>query len=158
MKNVTFDFRTVGGVANMYAIPLASLNALTKNYATGLYSMTLSDTSNVIKIERYADETFSFSETHGRDGGGDYWDVSVAGAIPKHSTDNAVVIEQLERGEWLVVTEDQNGSLRVCGDEDTQLTFSSDANTGAGYTERNQTTFTFSGRLAHPSWVLNAFS
>lgn len=154
MIEPVFDFNTVGGVAYIYVIPKTAISSISVDYTTGLHVLTLSDTSSVVKIPRYADETFSFAENHGRDEHGDFWTPSVSGVIPKSSTDNAVLIEKLERGEWVVVTQDHNGAVRICGDLDTQLTFSTDAGSGATYIDRNQTAFTLTGKLGHPSWVI----
>lgn len=155
MKELSFDFSTVGGVANIYAIPISVFGGFTVDYTTMQYTITITSFADVIKIVRYADETFSFSENHARDEHGDFWSPSVAGVIPRASLDNAADIEVLERGEWIVLTEDHNGVVRICGDPDTPLTFSSDATSGAAFTDRNQTAFTFSGKLGHPSYVLD---
>ena len=154
MIELNFDFSTVGGVANIYAIPLSSYSGVSMNYATGNRYLTLLNTTGVIKIPRFADETFSFEETHGRDEHGDYWDPLVRGVIPNASLDNASVIEELERGEWIVLTVDHNGAVRVCGDGDTRLSFSTTASTGSTYADRNHTAFELRGRLGHPSWVV----
>lgn len=155
MIDLNFDFKTVGGVANIYVIPPSAFGGITTNYATKRHSIQVTSFTPVIRIPRYADETFSFGESHGRDEHGDYWEPIVQGVIPKASLDNADIIETLERGEWIVLTQDHNGAVRVCGDADTPLFFSTDAGSGSAYTDRNQTAFTISGRLGHPSYVLD---
>ena len=155
MKELLFDFNCIGGLANIYAIPPSSLSAITIDYETGRRSITLSGTSDVVSIPRYADETFSFSEHHERDEHGDYWEPTIQGVIPKASLDNASLIEELERGEWVVLVQDHNGVVRLCGDKDTPLTFATDAGSGEVYADRNHTTFTITGKLGHPSWVLD---
>ena len=155
MKELTFDFRTVGGVTHIYAIPPETVSAIEADYATECRTLTLASDDEVIAIPCLADETFSFGEQHGRNEHGDYWQPTVVCVVPKASLDNASVIEQLERGEWLVVTLDHNGVTRLCGDLDTQLTCATDATTGMAHTDRNATTLTFTGRLGHPSWYLD---
>lgn len=145
----------IGGLLDVYAIPVSAVTAMTVNYATRVRSLTLSSTSGVVHIPVYADESFSFEEPHGRDDSGDYWQPSVSGVIPGTSFANADVLELLERGEWVVVHVDQNGVSRVSGDADTPLTFESTAQTGAAYTDRNGCAFTFSGRLGHPSYHID---
>ena len=153
MREMTFDTRTVGGVAYALAIPLSAVTVIAKNHVTGLHTLTM-NTTNVIRLDSLDDETFSFNETHGRDEHGDFWDVNVRAVVPKACQENATIIEQLERGEWLVVSKDQNGVLRLSGDEDTLLTCASDATSGTAHVDANHTVLTFSGRLGHPSWLL----
>lgn len=138
----------------LYAIPYSASPLIEKNDITGLHTIQF-DMDDVIKIECYDDETFSFSEVHGRDEHGDYWEVNIKAVTPKACLDNALTIEQLERGEWIVVSKDQNGTLRVSGDERTYLFCSSDATSGTAYVDANHTVLTFSGKLGHPSWLID---
>ncbi|MBR6958418.1 MAG: hypothetical protein IKH73_08235 [Erysipelotrichaceae bacterium] len=54
-----------------------------------------------------------------------------------------------------MLCEDNNGTLRLCGDDEIPLTFATDAGTGASTTDINGTTFTFTGKLGHPSPVIS---
>ena len=154
MKELTFDASTLGGVCYVYAIPLGAVAAIVKNNVSGLHTVTFNSMSDVVKLESLDDETFLFQETHGRDEHGDYWEVSVQAVIPKACLENAVTIEQLERGEWIVISKDQNGVLRVSGDKDTLLACSSEATSGMAYVDSNHTVLTFTGKRGHPSWLV----
>lgn len=155
MKAISFEFDNIGGVQTVYAIPAEVFSAITVNYATMRRAISMISAADVVKIPVYADESFSFEEPHGRDEHGDYWQPSISGVIPAASLDNAEIIEKLERGEWVVVHIDQNGMRRVSGDEDTPLTFDNTASTGSLYTDRNGCSFTFTGKLGHPSYLID---
>jgi hypothetical protein len=154
MKELTFDTRTVGGICYALAIPSRAVAAIAKNDISGLHSVAFISMDEVIKLDSLDDETFMFQETHGRDEHGDYWEVSVQAVVPKACIENAVTIEQLERGEWIVISKDQNGVLRVSGDKDTLLACSSDTTSGMAYSDANHTVLTFTGKLGHPSWLI----
>ena len=153
MKKLTFDTDNLGGLLRVYALPTGSYT-LVYNYGTKKYTLTLTSTTDVVAIDVYADGTYSYAESHGRDEHGDWWQPTISGQIPRHSEDNADVMETLERGEWVVLSEDSNGVLHLSGDDDTPLTFSTEATTGAQTTDMNGTAFTFTGKLGHPSYVV----
>ena len=155
MVTLTFEFDNIGGVQNVYAIPAEVFSAITVNYSTMRRALSMVSSTDVVKIPVYADESFSFEEPHGRDDHGDYWQPSISGVIPATSFGNAEIIEKLERGEWVVVHKDQNGVQRVSGDEDTPLTFENTSSTGCMYTDRNGCSFTFTGKLGHPSYLID---
>ena len=153
MRELQFNTDNLGGVIHCYAIP-PSCYALNYDYSSRTYTLLLVDDTDVISIPVYADGTINFAEPHGRDEHGDYWEPSVSGAIPRASLENAALLEELERGEWVVAFIDQNGIARMAGDDDTPLTFATSADTGLQPIDLNRTGFTFSGRLSHPSYVV----
>lgn len=154
MKRIETTTDRMGGLNAVYAIPLSSFGDLELDYATGRYAITLSSTDGVYVLPTDGGEACSFKELHDRDDNGDYWQPVVSGVIPAPGADNAIDIEALERGEWLVLAEDGMGNLRLCGDADVQLTFATDADTGVVAAERNQVAYTFTGKLGHPSHIL----
>ena len=153
MKTITSTDDRIGGLHMVYVIPLGLFGGIGINYATGERSITLSSTSGVYALPCMA-ENYLFDEQHERDEHGDWWQPTIQGAIPHPDEVSAADIEELERGEWIVVCEDQNGVLRVCGDEDTQLTFSTANTSGTISTDKNQVAFTLTGKLGHPSYVV----
>lgn len=155
MKQLNFDTDNIGGLQKVYALPPGSYS-LAKNYVSNAYTLTIADTSQVVEIETFADGTYSFTESHGRDEHGDWWQPTIVGQIPKHSHGNAALIEELERGQWVVLCKDNNGVLRLAGDDQTPLTFATEATTGAVTTDMNGTGFTFTGKLGKPSVVVSS--
>lgn len=154
MKHLNFDTDNIGGLLGIFAIP-SSAFTLTYNYGTRKYTLAVTSAADVVKIETYADGTYAFGETKGRDEHGDWWQPTITGQIPKHAQVNAEVMETLERGQWVVLIEDNNGTLRLAGDADTPLTFDTEATTGALTTDMNATAFTFTGKLGKPSPVID---
>lgn len=154
MKRIETTTDRMGGLNAVYAIPLSCFGDIEMDYATGRYTITISSTVGVLALPTDGGEACSFKETKERDDNGDYWQPVVSGVIPSPGVDNAIDIEALERGEWLVLCEDGLGNLRLCGDADVQLTFATDAGTGVSSPERNQVSYTFTGKLGHPSRIL----
>ena len=154
MKKLTFDTDNIGGLHVLYAIPPSAFT-LGYDYGTRKYTLAVPDATDVVMIETFADGTYTFGESHGRDEHGDWWQPTIAGQIPKQSQANAEVMETLERGQWVVLSKDNNGVLRLAGDMDTPLTFSTEASTGALATDMNATSFTFTGKLGKPSPVID---
>lgn len=154
MTTLTYDYDSIGGLYQCWAIPADTVTAIQRDPITGHYSPTLSSTSGIISIPMLSDQTFSFTEEHGRDDNGDYWQPTIVGIIPKADLAQAADIEKLERGDWVILCEDQNGALRLCGDSDTPLTISTSATSGTAYIDRNGCTFTATGKLGHPSYLM----
>lgn len=154
MKKLIYDGDNIGGLYDVYAIAADAYEGVTLDYSTGVNSLTLdSDDNNIICIPVYADESFNFTESHGRDENGDFWSPNITGAIPC-AAKNAELIEELEMGEWVCVSVDHLGNARVSGDSDTPLTFSTETNSGTMYADRNCATFSMTGTLGHASIVV----
>ena len=155
MDKIKFDFNNVGGLAEVYAIPPSDVLRIRHDYRRDTDALELTTRDNIIVIPVYGDRSFSFIEQKSTADGGDYWDISIEGIIPKLCRDNAALIERLERGEWLVLSSDNNGTAHLSGSVDIPLQFSSEKSTGDSFTALNGTTFTFSGKQPSPSLVID---
>lgn len=151
MKQIVFDFENMGGVSHLYAIPLASYAGVRMDYAEQKKWLELIRLSDIIEIPVFADGTYSFNENHALGDAGDGYTIEIAGVIPKNQMQNAAVIEQLERGEWLVLSSDMNGSVRLSGNQGVRLKFTTQKSTGSAVTDRNQIAFTFTCTQENPS-------
>ncbi len=154
MKTITFNRDNIGGLSLCVAIPPDSFD-LTYDYVSHEYTLGVLSDADLIEIPCNADGTFSFTESHGRDEHGDYWTPLASGRIPRQDKENTELIEILARGEWVVLCIDSNGQLRLCGDEQTPLTFSTDETTGALPSDMNHVAFSFTGKLGHPSLFIS---
>ena len=146
MKELSFDFDNFGGTLHLYAVPADSFRRIVKNYADGTATAQFRNRQDIISIEMFADDTFQFSETKDVADGGVFYDVAISGIIPKWCGANDSLIEELERGQWLVVTRDNNGTVRLAGSTDNLLRFNTVKDTGTARPERNGIAFTFSGK------------
>jgi hypothetical protein len=155
MKKITFDFENVGGLMECYAIPLSSFLRIREDYIGQKKVLEVQNRDDIISIPVYMDSSFSFSEKHDWDEGGDSWQPSIEGIIPKDCLENAADIETLERGEWMLLSRDYNGTVRLSGTEDFLLKFTDTKNTGTAATDINQISFTFSGKQDCPSLILD---
>lgn len=138
----------------MWAVARAGVLGFTCDWVTGAVHLELGTGAEVIRIPVFADETFSFSEVHGTDENGEWWEPTVTGVIPKRTLGNSRLIERLERGEWLLISEDGNGELRVSGSLSSSMWFSTDGSTGSAFADRNGVTFTATCRQQHPTRLL----
>lgn len=155
MKKISFDFENVGGLMECYAIPISSFLRIREDYASNTKVLEVQNRDDIISIPVYMDSSFSFSEQHDLDEGGDFWQPSIEGIIPKDCMDNASDIETLERGSWMLLSKDYNGICRLSGTEDFLLKFTDTKTTGAAATDVNQISFTFTGKQDCPSIILS---
>ena len=156
MKELSFDFDNFGGTLHLYAVPLASFRRLVKDYVTGSVTAQFRNRQDIISIEMFADDTFQFSETKDVAEGGVFYDVAISGVIPKWAEANDELVETLERGEWLVVTKDNNGTVRLAGNETDLLRFNTVKDTGTTRPERNGIAFTFTGKQPNAAVAVDA--
>lgn len=151
MKTLVFDFDNIGGLGRLFAIPRASFIRIREDYVNGLHYLECRKRELIIDLPMYADDSFSFDENQAFENAGDGYDITISGVIPKLSAADATVIETLERGQWMVLCQDRNGVVRLCGDENVLLKFISKKGTGAAAVDRNGISFTFSCRQSAPS-------
>lgn len=154
MKAITFDFcDNLGGLAKMYAIPLASLENITHNYTQKQSFLNITDDENMIEIYCTPD-TMQFSEEKTQPSAGPTYNPVIIGTIPKAHELNQEQLIRLESDYWLLLFEDNNGKMRLAGDEDSLLVFTRIESTGQSIQNRNQIQFTFSGFQSHPSYFI----
>lgn len=155
MKKIEFDFNNIGGMAELYAIPLSSFLRVRRNHVTKKNVLEVQNRADIIAIPIYANDSFYFLENHAYDDGGDYFDVEIGGVIPKLAQDNADLIETLQRGRWMVLSQDLNGTVHLSGNEDVLMKFEDSKSSGTRSSERNQNAFTFKCKSDRPSEVLD---
>ena len=155
MKKISFDFENVGGLTECYAIPLSSFLRIREDYVYNTKVLEVQNRDDIISIPVFMDSSFSFGEEHDWDEGGDFWQPTIEGIIPKNCLDNASDIETLERGAWMLLSKDCNGIVHLSGTEDFLLKFTDTKNSGAAATDVNQISFTFTGKQGCPSIILS---
>lgn len=150
MKRILFNSDQVGGLAVILAIPVAAFNRIKQNYSTGVRTVSLSSSQDVIEIPVVNDHGYSFEEVQSTEDGGDVYDVSIQGVIPRSDADPKLR-QELERGEWLVLHKDRNGTCRLSGSKDVPLHFYSNRTSGKTTANMNGNNFTFSAQESSPS-------
>jgi hypothetical protein len=154
MKKINFDFENVGGLAECYAFPPTSFKRIRRDYIKKLNYLELDNRDDIIIIPMYANDTFVFNEEKSSTDGGDYWDVDIEGIIPKLCSLNADLKQKLERGEWLVLSKDNNDIVHLSGSVHVPLKFDDTSSSGTLYSDRNGTSFKFLGRQKAPSIII----
>lgn len=155
MRKVKIDFDNIGGLALIYAFPPSDFLRLRHDYISGTDALELKTRDNIIVLPVCGDRSFSFIEQKSIADGGDCWEVTIEGIIPKLNFDTSDIIETLERGEWLVLSQDHNGTVHLSGSVEVPLLFSVERATGDAYASLNGYTFSFSGTQPSPSVVID---
>ena len=150
MKRISCNTDNVGGLTTIVAIPLASFNRIKEVFSTGQKYVSVASTADVIELPVLNDGSFSFEEVQSAENGGDTYDVTIQGVVPRSDTDPELRRE-LERGEWLVLHQDGNGACRLSGTVDVPLRFSSHRASGNTPVSVNGNAFTFSAQEPSPS-------
>ena len=150
MKTISFNPDNIGGVALIFAIPVSAFIRVKKDYVSGLSYVSVSSKDDIIQIPVINDSSFSFIESQSLESGGDMYAVKISGVIPRIDISDDIRRE-LERGEWMVMHADANGSFRISGSEDVPLIFSSSRSTGGSPSSLNGNSFSFSGNEPDPS-------
>lgn len=154
MKTIIFDFcENLGGLSKMYAIPPASFEKLTHNHTQKQIFLNITSYEDVIEIYCIPD-TMQFSEEKTQPSAGPTYNPVVTGIIPKANELNQQQLTILESNYWLLLFEDNNGKVRLAGDEHSYLIFTRTESTGQNIQNRNQIQFTFSGLQSHPCYFI----
>ena len=154
MKTIQFDYDNRPGVSRIYAIPVTSFLRLRKNYVNNTTHLEVKDRDAIIDIPINT-LSFRFTENQTSDEPGETYHPSIEGCIPKLSSVNDKMIRKLERGEWLVLHQDNNGVVHLSGTIAVPLTFLSNKTTGASGEDLNGNSFIFSAITPEPSLIIN---
>ena len=153
MKTIQFDFDNRPGISRMYAIPVASFLRLRKDYRKRTTHLEVKDRDNIIDIPVHT-SSFMFKEDQSTEVAGETYNIVVSGSIPKISGVNRSTVYTLEHGEWLVLHQDNNGTIHLSGTVDDPLSFHSGKSTGSGADGINGNVFSFSGITPDSSVII----
>ena len=154
MKTIKFDFcGNLGGIFKMYAIPPGSFDRIRKDYKKGLVYLDLINTGDIIDIY-FTQDTLSFTEEKSQPSAGSLYNPVISGIIPKANQLNQEQLTRLEYGEWLVLFQDNNGFIRLAGNDQNTLMFNRKETTGGAISARNQIEFTFEGFQSQPCYFI----
>lgn len=153
MKTLSFDYDNVSGISLIYAVPVSSFLRMTPDPINESTLVELIRRDAIISIPVYAGDSFVLSEIQSLEDGGEVWQVSIEGIIPTRSRLNEKHIRVLEQGDWLVLSQDSNGTVTLSGTAEVPLKFSHSRSTGST-SELNGSRFTFSAKESEPSIIL----
>ena len=150
MKKIDFDFASnMGGLARMFAIPPECVKKVRMDHTNGLNYLEVINREKIIDLY-FTEGSSSFSETQSRESPGSAYKIEIAAFVPKDSPTNQKTMTQLEHGFWYVLAEDNNGFVRLAGNEDNQLSFSRKGGSGTGPTSGNKSEILFAGSQVTP--------
>ena len=160
METFNFNFQNRGGINQIYAISWGAVRYLRQNYRTKAWQLKLYNNiplgSHVIQIPVIA-LGFAFNEQRIDDESGIHYEQTISGTIPKCSLENTALLKCLEMGRWLVLSSDNNGYLRLSGDKDCLMHFTSNSSSGSNTVELNATQFEFSAQTPEPAKYIERF-
>lgn len=150
MKKIEFDFGSnMGGLSRMFAIPPECVLRIRTDHTNDQNYLEVINREKIVDIY-FTEETSSFSELQSRDTPGSAYKIEISAIVPKDSPTNKKVMTQLEHGFWYVLAEDNNGNIRLAGNEDNQLIFTRKGGSGTGPSSGNKTEILFSGNQRVP--------
>ena len=150
MKTIKFNFDIVGGIAHVYAIEPANVRSINTHPITGYSRIAIVANANIIELPVYAPTATSFQENHSISKGVDIYDVSISVEIPRQN--DPIILEELRKGEWLVIHQDANGDIWMSGTKDIPLRFSTSHMTD---NDVNINSGTFSGKEPGASLMID---
>ena len=154
MQTIKFDYDNRPGISRVYAIPVASFLRLRKNYINNTTMLEVQNRDAIIDIPVNS-QTFLFTEDQTLEEAGETYNVIIQGCIPKISAANDINIRTLERGEWLVLHQDNNGVIHLSGTKDVPLHFATSKTSGTVAGDVNGNTFNFHAITPEPSLIIN---
>lgn len=154
MKTIQFDSDNRPGISRIYAIPISSFLRIRKNYKKNTLNVEVKNRGDIIDIPMYT-MAFQFNEEHSTEEAGETYSIAIEGRIPKLSQVNDSIIKILERGEWLVLHQDNNGIVHLSGTIDDPLTFNTNKSTGVGAESTNGYQFKFSAFTPESSIIVD---
>ena len=148
MKTIEFSFDNIGGMSRLYLIDVAGLVRVDTNVSNGSVCPVLASGAHIYNIEVYGGDDFHFSEQMSLEDAGEAYDVNISGFIPR--MDNLMTVTELERGEWLAIHKDANGTILMTGTREVPLRFITNKDTGIA-ASRNAVAFSLEAIEPTPS-------
>lgn len=149
MRTINLPLDNVAGISDIYLIGIDNIERCNRNYLG--VDLTLKNYSDYIVLPYLADETYQFTERMTIEEAGQTFEVNIEGVIPTASADNDAIIREIISKQWLAVTKDNNGEMKIIGSKEVPLSFTFDYTTGKKG-ERNGLTFSVSSKQSHRSY------
>ena len=143
----------IGGLLNIFAIPLNAVNDIDYN-VDGTCRVVLTSTDAIIKIPVLQDSSYYLDIATVNSSQGDAWQSTIEGIIPCIDNDNKYILDKLTIGYWYIIAIDQNDIPYLCGYDENLMKFSYKFNTGKKLSELNAATFTFDNVQSVPPYIV----
>lgn len=95
----------------------------------------------------FGHESARLSENEVKSGRGSYFDISLSGTIPKVTREKMYSIFSLRNRNFMLAVVDQNGLIKIIGDEENYLRLNKTIVSGASGSDANQVNFQFTGKI-----------
>lgn len=161
MNKITFNYQNRGGISQLYLISPEAVKSCEVNPLTGFTSLLLWQNrpveAEVIEVPVIA-TGYHFNEELMNDDKGIYYNIAVAGKIPRCDPSNRYIISMMEREPWCMLCKDNNGCWRFAGNQDFPIYFTSSQTTsGSSPAEFNGCSFVVEGQMPFKSVFIGNF-
>lgn len=156
MKRILSSYDNRGSLAYILAIPTFCLIRIRHDYTTGNDVPEFSDVDNMIRIPVIPGEQYQFKESSELSTGGNLFSVNITGVIHASNKADDKRIQELLKGEWLVLHIDTLGFCRLSGSVDVPLRFSIQNDTNNTLSSSGKLSFTFTSKQDKPSLICPA--
>jgi len=137
MKQLNKPSDNMGGLLKIWAVPPTEITI-------GTNSVSFSTTDNIVAMY-CSPGSMSFTEKESDEKAGKIYKTELSAFIPKDTPEAQVIINDMNRRKWVVISLDQNEQFKVAGTVAIPLRVSFDLATGADTPDRNGHTVTFYG-------------
>jgi len=157
MKSISRQKNNIGGIAQLYAIPISVLTAITASATPGVFIITLSSTDEVYDISAIA-ETIRESEDSQQAGAGNYYAQQITATLGKDTPELQLAFEDLINRRLVVVYRDQNDRFKLVGNMTEAMRASYKTDSGAKVADLQKADLVFSGKTTTKSrFIENPF-
>lgn len=149
MKVISYNSGNVGGLSNIYAIPVSDFVKVAINLQTKNKTVIVKDLNKVVELPCFEDRS-AYKEDESLEEGGKLYTTEINGFISGNTTD-VITRRWLERGQWLVLHQDANGNILLSGTKDCPLLFRSSRTTGGNRAASSGDSYVFYGATPTPA-------
>jgi hypothetical protein len=157
MKTINRQKFNLGGIAELYAVPIELLTAVASTAVAGVYAITLSSTDEVYDISAIS-ETIQATEEPKTSSAGNYFEHQISATIAKDTPELSLALLDLYGRRLIIIYRDQNDRFKMVGSATEAIRLSYRKNSGAKIADLQNIPLVFEGRTLTPSkFIENPF-
>lgn len=146
------DIENMGGNLETFSFQSALKISIMPPKLFGKISGAISLTgTNTFFSGKSLQNSLDFEEKHENSQNGDIFKTSIKGFIPKLTPEYLKLFEEMVKSKFIVITTDNNGLLRACGNKKETLSFTFERNSTSSPSGLAGHKFEFFGNFTQPS-------
>lgn len=153
MNTLSKPSENLGGISQLFAIPVADFSILSNPIYSGYRYLTLSTWDNAWQIlAQY--QSISHTENVKDSSAGIHFAHSVKAKLLNDRVEVAQMLASLKNKKWIIVYQAQNGEFKMVGTNKTPLRFSYQKSTGSKIADGNTIDIEFGGLTQYESYLI----